>query len=286
MTRQVHRVSMFSVAVLGLTVLLMTGGPSFAGESADPDSYRSYDVGDGLVTIDVQDAVLGQVVAERIQPRTRVNIIVAPEAAEQRVSLRVVDLHWVQALSAMVERIGGVMVRKANNLLRIERPQPVSFTFTDEDVRNVIITIAEYSSANVIISPEVDGHVTLSLNETPWRAALEQVVRTVGYALVEEDYGILRVVPVTELELETGYYRFRYMRPPPPYKGIVTNQAWVVRWRRRGRGAPPPTSCRATSTSRRTTRPRSRTTSRSSTRCARWSRPRTARSATSGRRTP
>ncbi len=25
------------------------------------------------------------------------------------------------------------------------------------------------------------------------------------------------------LDLETGYYRFRYMRPPAPYKGVITS---------------------------------------------------------------
>ncbi len=208
-----------------LVLVLSAGNPLLAGEAADPDSYREFDIGDGTVTIDVQDALLGQVVADRIQPRTRVNIIVAPEAAEQKVTMRVIDLHWIQTLDAMVERIGGVMVRKAPNLLRIERPLPVTFDFDQTDVREVITSIAGYASANVILSQEVTGTITLSLNEAPWRAALEQVVRTAGYALVEEAYGILRVLPITQLDLETGYHRFRYLRPPAPYKGVLTTQA-------------------------------------------------------------
>ncbi len=223
MGRDVRRAGARLAGVLALAWILGAGAVAHAGDAADPDSYRAYDVGDGRVTLDVQDAVFGQVVAERIQPRTTVNIFVAPEAAEQRVTLRVVDLHWVQALDAMVEKIGGVMVRQATNLLRIERPQPVTFSFTDEDVRKVIVAIADYSSASVMVAQDVTGTITLSLNEVPWRAALEQVVRTAGYALVEEDYGILRVVAKTSLELETTYYRFRYMRPPPPYKGVVAS---------------------------------------------------------------
>ena len=41
---------------------------------------------------------------------------------------------------------------------------------------------------------------------------------------MQEDYDILRVVPINQLELETDYYRFRYLRPPVPYKGVMTNQ--------------------------------------------------------------
>ncbi len=225
MSRHMYRTCAFLVGMLVL--ILMLGAPkrAQADEVVDPDSYRSYDIGDGTVTLDVEDAVFGQVVRERIQPRTRVNIIVAPEAAEQRVSLRVVDLHWVQALDAMVEKIGGVMVRRAPNLLRIERPEPVTMDFTDEDIKKVIMLIAGYSSASVIVQEDVQGTISLNLHEVPWRSALEQVVRTAGYAVVTEDYGVLRVVPVTMLDLESGYYRFRYMRPPAPYKGVITGDA-------------------------------------------------------------
>lgn len=210
--------------VCALALVLSTGSSLLAGEHVDPDSYREYDIGDGTVTLDVQDAPLGQIVADRIQPRTRVNIVVAPEAAEQSVTLRVVDLYWIQALDTMVEKIGGVLIRRAPNLLRVERPLPVTFEFPDEDVRTVITMIAKFASASVILSEEVKGRITLSLTETPWRAALQAVVDTANYALVEEDYGLLRVVPIDQLDLETGYYRFRYLRPPVPYKGVMTTQ--------------------------------------------------------------
>src|SRR5262245_31843000 len=164
----------------------LAGTPAIA-EDVDPDTFRALDVGDGLVTLDVQDALFGKVVEERIQPRTRVNIVISPEAAEQKVTLRVVDLHWVQALDALTEQIGGILVRKATNLLRVERPNPVTMTFDNEDVRKVIGAIASFGNANVIVSEKVQGKVTLTLNGTPWRDSLEQVVRTVQFALVEED---------------------------------------------------------------------------------------------------
>lgn len=206
--------------------LVLAGGPAVAKDDADPDSYRAFDVGGGLVTLDVQEAPFGEVVRERIQPRTRVNIQISPAAADLPVSLKVVDLHWILVLDAMTENIGAFMVRKAPNLLKVERPKPITIAFDDENIRTVITRIADYAGANVIVSPKVEGTITLNLNETPWQAALEQVVKTVGkYALVEEDFGILRVVPRDELELETDYYRFRYMRPPPVYRGVMATTA-------------------------------------------------------------
>jgi type II secretory pathway component GspD/PulD (secretin) len=213
-------------AALAASLVLSFALPAAAGDDSDPETYRQFNVGTGKVTLDVQDAPLGQVVEERLQPRTRVNIIVSPDAAEQRVTLRVVDLHWSQALDAMVERIGGVMVRKAPNLLRVERPAPVSIDFKDRPIEEVIAEIAKFGDANVIVSPRVNESgqkITLSLNNVPWDAALEAVVKTVGFALVRESYGIMRVVPRADLtkDLDQDYYRFRFLRPPPAYKGVM-----------------------------------------------------------------
>jgi type II secretory pathway component GspD/PulD (secretin) len=208
--------------LLGVALVLSLGAEARAGDAADPETYRSYDVGGGLVTLDVQDAPFGQVVREQIQTRTRVNIDVSKAAADLPVTIKVVDLHWILALDAMCDKIGAFLVRKAPNLLVVERPKPVEMAFDDEDVKVVIKRIAEYAGANVIVSPEVQGKITLNLVGTPWMAALKQVVETVGdYALVEEDHGIYRVIPSSQLRLDSDIYRFRFLRPPPVYKGVM-----------------------------------------------------------------
>jgi type II secretory pathway component GspD/PulD (secretin) len=214
-------------ALLGAAALALAGAPALAGDTRfDATSFREFDIGDGRVTFDVSDAPFGEVVAQRIQPRTRVNLIVAPEAAEERVTLRVVDLHWIQALNALTERINGALVREGTNLLRIERPIPVTIEVENEELSKVIQLIAAHGNANVVTSPLVRGTVTVSFKNAPWRAALRHVVQTVGkYSLVEEDYGILRVVPTSELELMADQYQFRYLRPPPPYKGVIKTGA-------------------------------------------------------------
>jgi type IV pilus assembly protein PilQ len=212
-----------ALALFGFLTVL-SGAPALARDGADPETYRNYDVGNGLVTLDVADATFGQVVKELIEPRTRINIVVSPKARDLKVTLKVTDLHWVQTLDALVEQIGAVMVRKASNLLRIERPDPITFEFSDVDVKEVVSAIATSAQANVIVSPKVQGNITLSLHGTPWRESLEQVVRTLGYALVEDDYGILVVLPRDELELDTDYYRFSYLRPPAPYKARMAAQ--------------------------------------------------------------
>lgn len=95
-----------------------------------------------------------------------------------------------------------------------ELPTAVRITaeYQDHDVRKVVADIAMKAEANLIISPQFEGTITVKFHEAPWRAALEQVVRTTGFALVEEDYDILRVVAGAS-EPGTDYYRFRHRLP-------------------------------------------------------------------------
>ena len=216
----------FALATAGLACLLLVGAPVRAEDRADPEAYRGHDVGGGLVTLDVSDAPFGQVVRERIQSRTRVNIDVSIEAQDLPVTLKVVDLHWVLALEAMANKIGAFLVRRAPNLLVIERPKPIEMSFTDEDIKEVINQIATFAGANVIVAPDVEGKITLNLQGTPWKAALKHVVETVGdYALVEETHGIYRVISRDKLKVDHNYYRFRFLRPPPVYKGVMATSS-------------------------------------------------------------
>ena len=214
-----------------LAGLVAAGAPrGAAADASDIDSYRGLDVGDGHLSLDVENAPFGQVVRERLQPRTTINLVVSPEAEEQKVTARLVNLHWVLVLDILVNRIGGVMVRKAPTLLQIERPVPVKIDGTDQNLREAIQLIAGYGGASMSISKDVQGTVTYSFNNVPWRAALETVVRTargeggMRYALVEGKFGVLMVVPADQVDKTDGYYRFKYLRPHAPYKGVIAPQ--------------------------------------------------------------
>lgn len=204
--------------------MLMLGGIAAAND-IDPAVYQQYDVGNGRVTLDVQDAAFGDVVRQLIQPRTRVNIFIAPEALNERVTIRAVDLHWSRVLSEMTRRIGGVMITKDRNLIQVEKPPAFSYSFDQVDIKEIIDTIVKFAEASVVISPKVEGKLTMTVNALPWREALRQAVETVGpFTLIEGDYGVIRVVAKEELEPDFVTYRFRYLRPPAPYKGVISNQ--------------------------------------------------------------
>lgn len=53
----------------------------------------------------------------------------------------------------------------------------VSFNFQDIPVRSVIQLIADASQLNIVVADNVDGNVTLRLNEVPWDQALDIVLQ-------------------------------------------------------------------------------------------------------------
>src|SRR5690349_19361374 len=126
------------VALLAALAVAAAPGGARAGDVSDIDSFRGLDVGDGQLSLDVENAPFGQVVRERLQPRTTINLVVSPEAENQQVTARLVNLHWVLVLDILVNRIGGVMVRKAPTLLQIDRPPAVKIDGTDQNLREAI----------------------------------------------------------------------------------------------------------------------------------------------------
>ncbi len=88
----------------------------------------------------------------------------------------------------------------------------MDLSFEDAPIRTVITQIAEHAGANVIMSPKLRGAITLKLHNVPWRDALEQVARAVGARVLEEDYGILRVLPAAEAPTEKQFVKIHDVR--------------------------------------------------------------------------
>lgn len=92
-----------------------------------------------------------------------------------------------------------------------EDPTPISAHFDNTDVKQVLSVIAKAAEVNLIMSPKVKGTITLKLESVPWRAALDHVAATVGAKVIEEDFGILRVVPAAEVEAKKAEEKARFV---------------------------------------------------------------------------
>ena len=211
-------------ALLGLAALpvLVIGLPAFAQDRADLGK------GPGEVTFDVVERPLRDVVAY-IQEKTDVNIVLSKEAEEIPVTAKLKNLPWREALEVVAERAGAQLDERSSNLIRLEKPPRVTFEFDSAPVKTVIKAIADTANANIVIGREVEGTVTLTLTDIPWRTALDTICKTLGYAVVQEERGILRIVDPANLkqQLETRVFRLRFVRPQPSYRPIIDTQVSV-----------------------------------------------------------
>ncbi|MFH1263803.1 MAG: type IV pilus secretin PilQ [Pseudomonadota bacterium] len=77
----------------------------------------------------------------------------------------------------------------------------ISLDFKDAEVRSIFRLIAEISKFNMIISDDVDGRVTIRLDDVPWDQAFAIILQTRG--LWFERYGnIVRIAPADRLRRE------------------------------------------------------------------------------------
>ena len=70
--------------------------------------------------------------------------------------------------------------------------KPITIDVQGADIKTVLRSISEFSGANIIAGPEVEGAVTIHLVNVPWKEALDTILKSQGYSYKDE-YGIYRV---------------------------------------------------------------------------------------------
>lgn len=76
------------------------------------------------------------------------------------------------------------------------RTGEVTLDFQDADLRNVLKMLSYKSGVNIIAGPEVEGSVTMQLQNVPWLKALEVILSTYGYGFDQKG----SVIMVTTIE--------------------------------------------------------------------------------------
>lgn len=202
-------------SVFVMAALLLAGAPSVFGQSVGKDAR---------VNLRVENRALSEIV-DYIRQQTGANLVVLP-GDYSTVSLELADVPWRDALQIAAEAAGGVVEERTGGILAIERPVRVHFEFTGADITEVINTIAMVSGANIVTAPEVKGTLSLRLNNVPWRDALDVTVKTLGFTVIEDRRGILRVVdPITlQAQMVTKSYQLRYIRPSSRFRPNIKSE--------------------------------------------------------------
>jgi type IV pilus assembly protein PilQ len=78
---------------------------------------------------------------------------------------------------------------------------PITLDFQGADLRAVLRTFAEISGLNIVIDPNIQGTVDVSLKDVPWEQAFDIILRAnkLGYSV---DGNIVRIVPLNVLAQE------------------------------------------------------------------------------------
>src|SRR5688572_2836435 len=201
--------------ILGAALALLCALSAASAQMAIPDAR---------VSLRVESRQLAEVV-QYLREQSGYNIVVL-EGGDANVSLDITDVSWRDALDLAAEMAGCTVEERTAGVLVVVRPPRVNFTFDNADIKQVIDTIAKLSGANIVVAPEVQGTLSLRLTNVPWRDALDVAVKTLGFVVVEEQRGILRVVDPLSLQaqIESHSYQLRYARPPSRYLPVISSE--------------------------------------------------------------
>ena len=92
-----------------------------------------------------------------------------------------------------VSRAGGVEVTS-----KPYAGEHMSFDFVDTDIRNILQLISEVAGINIVWGSDVEGKISLKLNNVPWDQAMEMILKPNGLTYQIED-DVLWVVPEGKL---------------------------------------------------------------------------------------
>ncbi|MCC7011982.1 MAG: hypothetical protein IT454_05450 [Planctomycetes bacterium] len=180
---------------------------------------------DARVSLRVESRELAEVV-DYLREQSGANLVLLP-GEYPKISVQLSDVSWRDALDVAAETAGCVVSVRTGGILVIERPVRVKYETTEPtDITKVIDLIGKLAGANIVVAPEVTGTISLRLNDVPWRDALDVAVKTLGFTVIEENRGILRVVdPVTlQAQMVTKSYQLRYIRPKSKFKPQIKSE--------------------------------------------------------------
>jgi type IV pilus assembly protein PilQ len=75
----------------------------------------------------------------------------------------------------------------------------ISITFTNSPMQDVLLAFASFSGKSIVPGSNVTGVVTADIRDQPWDIALRTILSAYGLAADEDDYGIIRVDNINDL---------------------------------------------------------------------------------------
>jgi len=165
-----------------------------------------------FLTLETTDKPL-ETVLQWISRRAGVNVV-SNVPDQPRITLRLVNVTWQEAVQQIADRYDFVIEKRSERIWALTRPPKVRMEFQDARLSVVLEALARQAQVNIVISDDVssDRRLTMTLNGVPWRTALDVIVRSTGYTWIEQEYQIIRVVSLENVQkdLQTRVIRLNY----------------------------------------------------------------------------
>ena len=132
--------------------------------------------------------------------------VLAPDV-QGRGTLSVQQTPWRETLDAVLRAVGAHATVLPGDVLLLRRVRtsrgggkappalPITFEFSDEELRNVVGAISGYAHASVVFSEALVGRVSLSVSAVPWPDALDCTLAAASARRIELPGGIILIEP-------------------------------------------------------------------------------------------
>lgn len=102
-------------------------------------------------------------------------------------------------LAALPQEAPSQMRAVAEALPQQSTARRISMTFNAAPINDVLLSFSTFSGKSIVPGSNVTGLVTATIQNQPWDVALETILSTQGLVGEEDEYGIIRVDNITDL---------------------------------------------------------------------------------------
>ena len=145
------------------------------------------------VTVEFQNAPLSQVM-RAFGTYSGSIIVLAPDVGDPEMTATIENVDWRLALDRIVDTRALVARTGASGVIRIERRRPVTVSFQNARLSQVIRGFAGYSGRTIALAPDIgDLSVTAEIEDTDWQRALDTILAFHALAARVDASGAIRI---------------------------------------------------------------------------------------------
>ena len=218
------RWSDFTLADPSRVVLDITGARSALPKSRYEEIDRA---GIGSVRTSQYSADVVRVVVD-LDHAVPYTVNIGPKGLSLRFQVADEFSPWSSGAAATVATLPEVVARTATGLPQgsvsatavhaPDQQRPITVTFQDTDIRDVLASFAEFTGRSIVPGTGVTGNVTATIRQQPWDVALQTILSANGLAAQEMPSGIIQVDQLENLQarmtqepLLTRTFRINYV---------------------------------------------------------------------------